>query len=303
VDGGEPHSAVFFGAVRDFWWNVDQLELCARRIGVDDVRSVLDVGSGVGHWGRLLRHVLAPDVTLVGIDAEQAWVEEATRQATAAGLADRFSYLQATAEALPFDDESFDLVTCQTVLIHVSDPLAVVREMTRVTRPGGLVVASEPNNRALTLIDSSVTAGSSVDERIDLVRFYLTCEQGKVALGEGDNSVGDLVTGFLADAGLEGVQSYQSDKVSLMLPPYDGEEAQAFKQWLAEDADRGAFGWTRAEALRYYEAGGGDTAEFDAAWERRVAESRAHHAAVETGDFRSGGGDLLYLVAGRRPSS
>jgi SAM-dependent methyltransferase len=297
-----PHSAAYLGATRDFWWNLDHVELRARRLGFEALHSVLDVGAGRGHWGRLLSYALPADATVHGVDLEPRWVEEATRLAAESGLGHRFSYSRAAAEELPFQDGSFDLVTCQTVLIHVPDPFAVVREMVRVTRPGGLVVASEPNNRALTLIDSSVTAGSSVDERIDLVRFYLTCERGKVALGEGDNSVGDLVAGFLADAGLEDVQSYQSDKVTLMLPPYEGEEAQAYKQSLAEEAGRGAFGWTRAEALRYYEAGGGDPAEFDAAWERRVAESRAQHAAVETGDFRSGGGDLLYLVAGRRPS-
>jgi hypothetical protein len=174
--------------------------------------------------------------------------------------------------------------------------------MVRVAKPGGLVVAAEPNNRMLTLMDSSVSAADSLDARIDLVRFYVTCENGKIALGEGNSSVGDLVPGYLHDAGLEDIQACQSDKVSLMLPPYAGEEQQAIKETYLEDARRGSWGWTREEARRFYRAGGGDDGEFDAAWERRMKDARRQAAAIEDGSFNSAGGDVLYLIAGRRPA-
>src|SRR5690349_10848226 len=125
-----PHSAQFLqSAARDHWWNLDHIELWARRVGLDDVGSVLDVGCGVGHWGRLLANVLPPAATLVGIDREPRWVEEAAERAAEAGLDDRFSYRLGSAEELSFEDESFDLVTCQTVLIHVADARQVIREM------------------------------------------------------------------------------------------------------------------------------------------------------------------------------
>jgi SAM-dependent methyltransferase len=302
MDAQEPHSAAYFGAIRDFWWNVDHLELFARRAGFERVRSVLDVGSGVGHWGRLLSHVLSPEAVFVGVDREPRWVEEASARAAEAGLGDRFSYREASADELPFDDASFDLVTCQTLLMHVPDPSRVVREMVRVTKPGGLVVASEPNNRALMLLDSSVTAHWSVEEWIDLVRFVLMCEKGKLALGEGNNSIGDLVPGYLAEAGLVEIQACQSDKASLMVPPYEGEDQQAVKEAFIDDARRDMWGWSREEALRYYAAAGGDEAEFERAWERRMEEGRQAAAALEAGTYHTAGGDLLYLVAGRRPA-
>jgi SAM-dependent methyltransferase len=298
----EGHSAAFFGPIRDFWWNLDHVELFARRVGFESVRSVLDVGAGIGHWGRLLSRVLARDATCIGVDLEPRWVEEAANRAAEEGLGDRFSYLEAAAEELPFEDGSFDLVTCQTLLIHVADPLAVVREMVRVAKPGGLVVASEPNNRALTLMDGSVTANASLDERIDLIRFYVTCENGKIALGEGNNSVGDLVPGYFKQAGLEDIQACQSDKVSLMVPPYETAEQQVLKETYIEDAHRGSWGWSREQARRYYAAGGGDAAEFDDVWERRMGGSRRLAASVEDGSYNSAGGDVLYLIAGRRPA-
>jgi SAM-dependent methyltransferase len=293
----EPHSAQYFGEGRDFWWNLDQLELCAQRIGLrDGVRSVLDVGSGVGHWGRLLSRVLDPAATTVGVDPEPQWVSEAGARAPD----ERFSYRVGSAEALPFEDASFDLVTCQTVLIHVASPAAAIAEMVRVVRPGGVVLAAEPNNRALNLLGTSIV---TLDDLADAARFYFVCEKGQIALGEGDSSLGDLVPGLFQEAGLVGIQTYMSDKVSLMLPPYESEEQQALAREYASGAERGAFGWTREEAWRWYSAGGGDLESFEPAWARRVAENRAQVEAIAAGTFHSAGGQILYLVSGRRPSS
>jgi SAM-dependent methyltransferase len=288
----ELHSAAYFGPERDFWWNLDQLELIARRRDLASAQSVLDVGSGVGHWGRLIARLVAPTAMITGIEREPRWVEEATRHAEPFGT--RFSYQQGVAEALPFDDGTFDLVTCQTVLIHTADPRAVIREMLRVVRSGGQLVVAEPNNRASYLVETSVTAGTDLT---DVVSFYLACERGKIALGEGNSSLGDLVPGYFAEAGLVDIEAFLSDKTTMMIPPYAGEEQQALKAQMMDDA-RGYWGWSRQEAQRYYEAGGGQ--DFDASWERRMAETRAAAVAVEAGTYHSAGATVLYLIAGRR---
>ena len=58
------------------------------------------------------------------------------------------SFQAGRAESLPFPDGSFDLVTCQTVLIHVREPSVALREYLRVVRPGGRLLLIEPNNAA-----------------------------------------------------------------------------------------------------------------------------------------------------------
>jgi ubiquinone/menaquinone biosynthesis C-methylase UbiE len=103
----EPHSAVFFNPQRDFWWNADYLQLLAGRLGLGDVRSVLDVGAGVGHWGLALLSVLAPETRIVGVERDPRWVKRARERAKELGVADRCRYASGVAEALEFDDETF----------------------------------------------------------------------------------------------------------------------------------------------------------------------------------------------------
>jgi ubiquinone/menaquinone biosynthesis C-methylase UbiE len=110
----KPHSALYFGAARNFWWHDDFVELLATRWNLQNVARVLDVGCGMGHWGRTLAAVLPPTASVVGVDREPEWVASATEIAKQAALSNRFSYRVADAHALPFAAGEFDLVTCQT---------------------------------------------------------------------------------------------------------------------------------------------------------------------------------------------
>jgi ubiquinone/menaquinone biosynthesis C-methylase UbiE len=134
---------------------------------------------------------------LVGIDRETRWVEKAAERAGVAGLSNRFEYRIAAAEALPFDDAVFDLVTCQTLLMHVRDPGQVLTEMVRVTRPGRLVIAAEATNVAGPLADS-IALGDSPDVTAAVMRFHLVCQRGLRLLGQGDHHVGESLPRLFA---------------------------------------------------------------------------------------------------------
>src|SRR6185295_6081439 len=155
-----------------------------------------------------------------------------------------------------------DLTTCQTVLIHMRDPAAVIAEMLRVTRPGGLVAVAEPNNLSESLLLDSITNLASVDDIVELVRFQLTCERGKVALGEGDNSLGDRVPGLFVAQGLTDVDVYVNDRATAIFPPYSTSEQQAFTEDARDRAARGLWNWSEAETRRFFLAGGGAERDF-----------------------------------------
>ncbi len=76
-------------------------------------------------------------------------------------------------------------MTCQTVLMHVRDAAAVVAEMVRVTRPGGLVLLSEPNNAAAMLVANSAQADEPIAQRLERLGFLLACQRGKALVGPG----------------------------------------------------------------------------------------------------------------------
>lgn len=98
-------------------------------------KQVLDVGTGAGLLA-LLYADLGQDVT--GLDFSQAMLEEARERARRRGLP--VDFVRGDAEALPFEDESFDVVTNRIVIWSLTNPGVAVREWTRVLKPGGRIV-------------------------------------------------------------------------------------------------------------------------------------------------------------------
>ena len=102
-------------------------------------RRVLDLGAGQGNTTRCLADLLQP-AECIGLEYDPALVDYArTRPDNPAGV--RFQ--QGDATQLPFPDASFDVAFCRYLLLHMADPVRVVREMLRVVRPGGFAVAFE----------------------------------------------------------------------------------------------------------------------------------------------------------------
>jgi SAM-dependent methyltransferase len=98
---------------------------------------LLDVGCGPGSITLGLAEALAPG-EVVGVDIEPRIVERARAAAAErAGLNVRFEV--GDAYALPFPDAAFDAAFARSVLQHLSDPVAALREVRRVLRPGGVV--------------------------------------------------------------------------------------------------------------------------------------------------------------------
>lgn len=105
--------------------------------GVRANETILDVGSGTGALASTAAQ-LAPSARVIGIDPSIAYVQHARH----ASRPDAVRFLVGTAVALPFPSGSFDRTLSLLVLNFVRDPAAAVREMARVTRPGGTVAAA-----------------------------------------------------------------------------------------------------------------------------------------------------------------
>ena len=94
----------------------------------------LDVGAGPGALTARLVQRLGPDL-VTAAEPSPPFVESLRRRFPAVRVE------TAPAEALPFSDDSFDVAAAQLVVHFMTDPVGGLREMRRVTRPGGLVAA------------------------------------------------------------------------------------------------------------------------------------------------------------------
>lgn len=140
------------------------------------------------------------------------------------------------------------------------------------------MLVAEPNNLAGQTVADSVTAGMSTQQLIERFEFSLICERGKTALGEGNSSVGDLLPGYFARAGLRDVQTFVNDKTFELVAPYASPAQTALRDVIVEEARTDRWGGqTEAEAKRYFLAGGGSELDFATRWRRRVDEG--HEAA------------------------
>jgi ubiquinone/menaquinone biosynthesis C-methylase UbiE len=110
--------------------------------------DLLDVGCGPGTITVDLARLVAPG-RVVGTDVAAGVLVKAGELAAARG-APTVVFEQADVYELPYRDGSFDVVHAHQVLQHLSDPVAALREMRRVARPGGLVAVRDADYGSLS---------------------------------------------------------------------------------------------------------------------------------------------------------
>jgi ubiquinone/menaquinone biosynthesis C-methylase UbiE len=125
--------------------NEASLEWLVRHAACAAEHRVLDVATGAGFTAL----ALAPRVReVIGIDISPEMLAQAEERACAAGTGN-VRFQEAAAEALPFDDGSFDLVTCRIAPHHFLQVRRFVAEAARVLRPSG----------SLMIVDTTVPDG------------------------------------------------------------------------------------------------------------------------------------------------
>jgi len=117
-------------------------EMLIEALDVHSTESVLDVATGSGNAAMAAAR---RGCAVVGIDYVPSLLDRARRRTEAEGLT--ADYIEADAEALPFADASFDVVTSVFGAMFAPDQVQTANELARVTRPGGRIglVAHTPD--------------------------------------------------------------------------------------------------------------------------------------------------------------
>jgi ubiquinone/menaquinone biosynthesis C-methylase UbiE len=111
------------------------------RYNLGTVQTMLDIGCGSG---AALREMQGEDsIELHGVDINDYRSEENKQHIS-------FSARDLNFDSLPYDDASFDIVTCYQTIEHLENPFLVMREIARVLKPNGYFIWSVPNPFQLT---------------------------------------------------------------------------------------------------------------------------------------------------------
>ena len=134
------------------WSSTQELaQLCNLREG----QELLYVGCGAGTAATKI--AMEYECRLVGVDLLESMIASAREWAQRRGVAERTEFRVADAQDLPFDDDRFDVLICESVNTFVPDLDQAAREYVRVVKPGGYVGLNEA-----VWVESPPEAGSEV---------------------------------------------------------------------------------------------------------------------------------------------
>lgn len=102
--------------------------------------NILDVGTGTGIVALQAARIIDSSGMTYGIDLSKEMLAKALEKALREELNQKVRFIRMDAEALGFEDKKFDVVVSLFALLHFPNPLVALKEIYRVTRPGGKLV-------------------------------------------------------------------------------------------------------------------------------------------------------------------
>jgi SAM-dependent methyltransferase len=165
---------------------------------------MLDVGCGPGFFSERAARELVPDGRVTGVDVDPMLLDLGRARLAGSGL--KVDFIEGTGVRLPLPDDSVDFSYARFLIQHLTDPGVVLREMLRVTRPGGRIALVDTD-------DGSLVLHPEVDGFDELLRASYEAQRDR----GGDRHIGRKLKALLLEAGASeahlGVYPFTSDQV------------------------------------------------------------------------------------------
>lgn len=213
---------------------------------VDGAAKVLDLGSGTGIAARAVAARPGFNGAVMGIDLSPYLVRAARELAAQEGLSGRVEFRVGNSHRLDLPDCGFDAVTLHTLMSHVEDPPAVLREARRLAKPGGVIAVFDGDYASLTFAQDD--PGKARDDDEAIIRAIVTNPRIMRQLPRLMRSADlELVAFFpyvLAEAGKADFWASAITSFRALLPKAGARseaEAAAWADAMMESSDAGVF--------------------------------------------------------------
>lgn len=145
--------------------------------GVRRGHKVLDIAGGTGDLTRKFARMVGPEGKVILADINDSMLKVGRDKLLNSGVGGNVEYVQANAECLPFENNTFDVITIAFGLRNVTDQSAALASMLRVLKPGG----------KLMILEFSKTDNPALTKLYDFYSFNILPQMGKMIAGDADS--------------------------------------------------------------------------------------------------------------------
>ena len=249
---------------RSLYLNIDYLQFLVEKVWkITRKVDVVDFGCGYGYLGLVLMPLLPEGSTYTGVDISEELINKGREIFKSVPFKHKF--IVSSAKGVPEKDDTFDIAICNSVLMHIPEPDAVLTEMKRITRKDGMVISCESNwnaVNALMYIDG-IKKSNITDLGFLQILFERVHEKTKT-----DGNIGMKMPVIMARNNIKNIQARISDAVRIILADETSEEqdsiyaslqSDGFGTELNDEQKAGKINWfmelgfSREEAIEYLE--------------------------------------------------
>jgi ubiquinone/menaquinone biosynthesis C-methylase UbiE len=222
IDWSDMYWKKFLSLYRDKMWCPDTIRKYAKWLNLKQGVKVADIGCGLGFLGSIYWKYFGRNGMYYGVDISANLIKEAEEMSKKWAKKGKAIFQVGDAYNLDLKDNSFDMVMCQTLLMHLDKPMKAISEMKRILKPGGTIFCMEPDilSDNLIRVNSNSTIKTSLKEQLINYKFHYYRLKGKKKLKLGDQTIGKKMQMLLFKAGFVDTDVRTNDRVHFLVPPY-----------------------------------------------------------------------------------
>ena len=216
---------------RSLYMNVDYLQFLVEKVWkITKKVDVVDFGCGYGYLGLVLMPLLPEGSTYTGVDISEELIKKGREIFKSVPFNHKF--ILSSANGVPENDDTFDIAICNSVLMHIPEPDAILTEMKRITKNDGMIITCESNWNAVNalLYIDGIKKSKITDLGFLQILFERVHEKTKT-----DGNIGMKMPVIMARNNIKNIQARISDSVRIILADEKNEEQDSIYTSLQSD--------------------------------------------------------------------